>query len=178
MKRSIGPAQPHSERAVAERGSPRALGIFAAWRLQAYGYALAASYAVLLVSLYKSGFWIVDTRGVPVYSDFICPWVAGVQALHGDTALLYDPAEFAKIQEALVGPRDYFYPNWPYPPTFFFVLAPFTVLPYPYGFIAWDVATLLALIVVVYLIVRRLPAIALVLASPFTMWNFLAGQNG
>jgi hypothetical protein len=52
------------------------------------------------------------------------------------------------------------------------------VLPYPYGFIAWDVATLLGLIVVVYCIVRKLPAVALVLASPFTMWNFLAGQNG
>ena len=105
MKWSIGPAQLRSERAVADRGFPRLLGIFAAWRLQAYGYALAASYAVLLVSLYKSGFWIVDTRGVPLYSDFICPWLAGAQALHGDTALLYDPAEFAKIQEALVGPR-------------------------------------------------------------------------
>jgi len=159
MKWSIGPAQPHSERAVAERGSPRALGIFAAWRLQAYGYALAASYAVLLVSLYKSGFWIVDSRGVPVYSDFICPWVAGVQALHGDTALLYDPAEFAKIQEALVGPRDYFYPNWPYPPTFFFVLIPFAALPYAYAFITWDVVTLSGCIALVYLIVRRLPAI-------------------
>ena len=85
MKWSIGPAQLRSERAVADRGFPRLLGIFAAWRLQAYGYALAASYAVLLVSLYKSGFWIVDTRGVPLYSDFICPWVAGVHALHGDT---------------------------------------------------------------------------------------------
>jgi hypothetical protein len=58
------------------------------------------------------------------------------------------------------------------------ILAPVTTLPYPYGFIAWDIATLFGLIVVVYLIVRRLPAIALVLASPFTMWNFLAGQNG
>jgi hypothetical protein len=58
------------------------------------------------------------------------------------------------------------------------ILAPFTVLPYSYGFIAWDVATLLGLIAVVYLIVRRLPVVALVLASPFTMWNFLAGQNG
>ena len=38
--------------------------------------------------------------------------------------------------------------------------------------------TLLGLIVVVYLIIRRRPAIALVLASPFTAWNFLAAQNG
>ncbi len=160
------------------RGSPRLLGIFAAWRLQAYGYALAALYAVLLVTLYKSGAWIVDSRGVPVYSDFICPWVAGVQALHGDTALLYDPVAFAKIQEALVGPRDYFYPNWPYPPTFFFALIPFALFPYAYAFIIWDVATLTSCIAVVYLITRRPPAIALVLASPLTAWTLYAGQNG
>jgi hypothetical protein len=101
-----------------------------------------------------------------------------MQALHGDAASLYDPAEFVKVQAALVGPRDYFYPNWPYPPTFFLILAPFTMLPYPYGFIAWDIATLLGLIAVVYLIVRRLPAIALVLASPFTMWNFPPDKTG
>lgn len=178
MKWSIGPAQPRTARAIAERGFPRALGIFAAWRLQAYGYALAASYAVLLVSLYKSGFWIVDSRGMPVYSDFICPWLAGAQALHGNIALLYDPAEFAKLQEALVGPRDYFYPNWPYPPTFFFVLIPFAALPYAYAFIVWDVITLTGCIAVVYLIVRRIPAIALVLASPLTAWTLYAGQNG
>jgi arabinofuranan 3-O-arabinosyltransferase len=164
--------------ADADRGFPRLLGIFAAWRLQAYGYALAALYAVLLVGLYKTGFWIVDSRGVPVYSDFICPWLAGVQALHGGTVLLYDPAEFAKIQEALVGPKDYFYPNWPYPPTFFFVLIPFAMLPYVYAFIVWDAVTLTSCIAVVYLIGRRLPAISLVLASPLTAWILCAGQNG
>ena len=162
----------------ADRSSPRRLGIFTTWRLQAYGYGLAALYAALLVILYKSGLWIVDSRGLPVYSDFICPWLAGVQALHGDTALLYDPVEFAKIQEALVGPRDYVYPNWPYPPMFFFVLIPFALLPYAYAFIAWDVATLTGCIAVVYLIVRRSPAVALTLASPLTAWTFFAGQNG
>jgi glycosyl transferase family 87 len=166
-------------RAQADAGPfPRLLGIFAARRLQAYGYALAALYAALLVGLYVAGFWIVDRQGVPVYGDFICPWVAGVQALHGDTALLYDPTEFAKIQEALVGPRNYFYPNWPYPPTFFFVLIPFVLLPYAYAFIVWDVVTLTSCIAVVYLISRRLPAIALVLASPFTAWTFYTAQNG
>jgi hypothetical protein len=156
----------------------RPLGIFAEWRLQVYGYAVATIYAAFLIAVYRAGSWLIDSAGVPVYTDFACAWAAAVQALHADAAALYDPAEFLKVQAALVGPRDYFYPNWPYPPTFFLILAPFTGLPYPYGFIAWDVATLLSLIVVVYLIVRRLPVIALVLASPFTMWNFLAGQNG
>jgi hypothetical protein len=114
---------------------------------------------------------------MPVYTDFTCAWAAELQALHGNIAALYDPAEFAKVQAALVGPRDYFYPKWPYPPTFFLILAPFTVFPYPCAFLAWDILTLLSLSVVVYFIVRRPPAVALVLASPFTIWNFLAGQN-
>src|SRR5438445_217724 len=161
-----------------DRKSSPSLGVFAHWRLQAYGYAIAAIYAAFLIAVYRAGTWLIDGAGVPIYTDFACAWAAAVQALHADAAALYDPAEFVKVQAALVGPRDYFYPNWPYPPTFFLILAPFTALPYPYAFIAWDVATLLGLIVVVFLIVRRPPAIALVLASPFTMWNFLAGQNG
>jgi hypothetical protein len=91
---------------------------------------------------------------------------------------LYDPAEFVKVQAALLGPKNYFYPNWPYPPTFFLALAPFTALPYLWAFITWDVVTLIGFIVIVYLIVRQPPAVALVLASPFTVWNFLAAQNG
>jgi arabinofuranan 3-O-arabinosyltransferase len=38
--------------------------------------------------------------------------------------------------------------------------------------------TLLGCVAVVFLIVRRPPAIALVLASPFTFWNFGVGQTG
>jgi arabinofuranan 3-O-arabinosyltransferase len=154
------------------------LGIFTAWRLQVYGYAVAAIYAAFLVSVYRAGTWIVTSGWLPIYTDFACAWAAAVQAMHGDAASLYDPLEFVKVQAALVGPRDYFYPNWPYPPTFLLILAPFTALPYLGAFITWDLVTLLGLIVVVYLIVRRRPAVALVLASPFTAWNFLAAQNG
>jgi hypothetical protein len=104
--------------------------------------------------------------------------VAGIEALRGKAALIYEPAEFIRIQSALLGPRDFFYPNWPYPPTFLLILAPIGALPYFAAFVVWDVATLFGYIVVVYFIVRQRPAIALVLASPYTLRNFLAGQNG
>ena len=158
--------------------SPRLLGIFTAWRLQAYGYALAAIYAGLLLHFYLAGAWIIDRAGMPVYSDFTDAWVVGAQALRGEAAPLYDPAEFVKIQAALLGPREFFYPNWPYPPIFLLILAPLGALPYFDAFVVWDVVTLLGCIIVVYLIIRQRPAIALVLASPYTVWNFLAGQNG
>jgi arabinofuranan 3-O-arabinosyltransferase len=152
--------------------------IFSASRLQLYGYALAFIYAVALAHFYLARAWIIDHSGAPLYGDFTDGWVAGWHALNAKAAQLYDPNEFVRIQKALLGARDYFYPNWPYPPTFFLILAPLSTLPYPYAFLTWDVATLLGCLAVVYLIVRRPPAIALVLASPFTAWNFLAGQNG
>lgn len=153
-------------------------GIFTASRLQAYGVAVAATYAVFFVFIYRAGVWIVDGNGLPIYTDFASVWAATLQALHGDISALYDPAEFIKVQAALVAPADYYYSNWPYPPIFFLFLAPFTMLRYLDGFIAWDILTLSGFIAVIYLIVRRSPAIALALASPFTAWNFLASHNG
>jgi arabinofuranan 3-O-arabinosyltransferase len=164
---------------------PGAQGISSRWcgaltkaRLELYGYGVAAIYAAFLLSAYNAGTWILNHSGVPIYTDFACAWIAAVEAVHGQAALLYDPAKFVEIQATFVGQNATFYPVWPYPPTFFLIMAPFAVLRYLPAFIAWDAITLLGCIVVVYAIVRRPVAIALVLASPFTAWNFLAGQNG
>jgi hypothetical protein len=52
------------------------------------------------------------------------------------------------------------------------------MLPYFAAFLTWESVTLVSCIAVVYLIVRRQPAISLMLTSPFAAWNFLIGQNG
>ena len=158
--------------------APPFSNIFTASRLNLYGYGLAVIYAAALIHFYLAGAWIVDGSGAPLYGDFTDGWVAGWHALNADASQLYDSDKFVSIQRAMIGARDYFYPNWPYPPTFFLILAPLSTLPYASAFLTWDVATLLGCVVVVYLIVRRPPAIALALASPFTAWNLLAGQNG
>jgi arabinofuranan 3-O-arabinosyltransferase len=152
--------------------------IFTSSRLQAYGYAIAVIYVAFFISVYRAGVWIVDGNGLPIYTDFACAWTATLQALHGNISLLYEPAEFIKLQAALVAPADDYYPNWPYPPTFFLFFAPFTMVRYLHGFIAWDILTLLGCLLVIYLIVRRPPAIAVAIASPFMAWNFLAAHNG
>jgi arabinofuranan 3-O-arabinosyltransferase len=159
------------------RQNPRLLGIFAAWRLRAYAGAVAIVYAFNFIYICRGGGWIVTSTGAPIYTDFTTCWVAGIQALRGTVAILYDPAEFLKIQTALLGAQDYLYPNWPYPPTFPLFMAPFALLPYFWAFVAWNSLTLAGCILVVYLITRQSPAIALVLASPFTAWNILPGQN-
>jgi hypothetical protein len=156
----------------------RPLGVFAPWRLQAYGYTIAAFYAGIFLYLYKAGIWLLDGNGRPLYEDFTCAFVAGLQALHGEVASIYIPAEFIKAQETLVGTGRALFSNWPYPPTYFLILAPLAALPYTAALLTWGLATLLGYVVVVYLIVRRPPAIAMALSSPFAAWNFIAGQSG
>jgi arabinofuranan 3-O-arabinosyltransferase len=160
-----------------EKGLPWA-GVLTPARLQLYGYAIAAIYAAFLLSVYHAKTWIVGPDGEPIYTDFACAWIAGVQALRGQITSLYDPARFVEIQAAFVGPSAELYPNWPYPPTFLLILAPFAALRYLYAFLTWDLATLVGCVAVVWAVTRHPAAIALVLAWPFTAWNFLAAQNG
>ncbi len=161
-------------RTQARNRAVRTLPFLEEARLRPYGFAVAFCYAMLIGQLYRVGGWIVDQNGNPLYMDFSTTWVAGVQALHGDVARLYDAAQFPGIQATLLGVTDVSYqPNFPYPPIFELFAAPFAALPYFYAFLVWVWSTLLALIMVVYLIVRRPVAIALVLACPFTAWNFM-----
>jgi arabinofuranan 3-O-arabinosyltransferase len=162
-------------------GHVRTLGIFASWRLQAYGYTIVAVYVAALIACYNAGIWFVDSTGTPLLNDFTISWIAGTQALHGEVASLYDTVQFENLQTAVVGlihfPR-VLYPNWPYPPIFFLIVAPLAMLPYVAAFLSWEMATLLGCVVVVFLIVRQPASIALVLASPLTAWNFFEGQSG
>ena len=57
----------------------RPLGIFAPWRLCAYGGILAVLYGMLLLLFYRAGIWLVNREGIPLYSDFILPWLVAVQ---------------------------------------------------------------------------------------------------
>jgi arabinofuranan 3-O-arabinosyltransferase len=158
--------------------NPRLLPIFVPWRLQAYAAIIASLYLSACIQYYRIGVWIVSSSGAPIYADFSTCWVAGVQALHGNISALYDATAFLKIQSALLGPQEFLYPNWPYPPPFSLIMLPFALLPYFWAFVAWTSITLLGLLTTIYLIIRRSAAITLVIALPYTAWNILAGQNG
>jgi arabinofuranan 3-O-arabinosyltransferase len=161
-----------------DRTTRRPLGVFANWRLLAYGFTFPVFYAAFFFYLYSRGLWLVNKQGIPVYHDFTNIFVAGSEALHGHAAAVYDPAEHLQAQEQLTGTARALFSIWPYPPSYLLILAPLAALPYLVAFFIFEMGTLLGLIGVVYRIVRRPPAVALVLASPFTAWNFLAGQSG
>ncbi len=149
-----------------------------AWRLQTYAGIIVTLYFLAFIHYYRIGAWIISSSGAPIYADFSTCWVAGIQALHGNISALYDPTAFLKIQTTLLGPQQFLYPNWPYPPLFSLIMLPFSLLPYAWSFVAWTSITLLGFLATIYLIVRRVAAITLVAALPFTAWNILAGQNG
>jgi arabinofuranan 3-O-arabinosyltransferase len=161
-----------------DQTAPRILGVFARWRLLAYGYTFPVFYAAFFLYLYCRGLWLVNESGALVYHDFTRFWVAGWQALHGETASLQGHAAFKEVQDSTAGIGRSPYSVLSYPPTFTLVLVPLAMLPYVAAFLTWESATLVSCIAVVYLIVRRQPAISLALASPFAAWNFLIGQNG
>jgi arabinofuranan 3-O-arabinosyltransferase len=158
--------------------TPRILGVFATWRLLAYGYTFPVFYAAFFLYLYCRGLWLANDSGAPVYHDFAHFWVAGWQALHGETASLDGQAAFKEVQDGAAGLGLPPYSFLSYPPTFTIILVPLAMLPYLAAFLTWEAVTLVCCIIVVYLIVRRQPAVSLMLASPFAAWNFLIGQNG
>ena len=164
--------------ASVDQRSPRILGVFARWRLLAYGYTFPVFYAAFFIYLYSRSLWLANESGAPVYHDFTSFWAAGWQALHGETASLPDQAGFKEVQDNFAGLGRSHYSLLSYPPTFTLILAPLAMLPYFAAFLTWEGVTLACCAAVVYLIVRQQPAISLMLASPFTAWNFLIGQNG
>jgi arabinofuranan 3-O-arabinosyltransferase len=159
--------------ASADEQAPRLLGVFAKWRLLAYGYTFLIFYVALFMYLYKHGFWLLNSSGLPVYHDFNRFWVAGLHALHGENASLYAPEAVAEV-EKYSGP----YAIISYPPIFSLFLVPAAMLPFVPAFVLWEAATLFGFIAVVYCIVRRQAAIALMLASPFAFCNIVSGQDG
>jgi hypothetical protein len=157
----------------AQGQNPALLGVFKRWRLLAYGYTFPVFYAAFFLYLLTHGLWLLKSDGFPVYHDFNRFWVAGLHALHGENASSYAPEVVAEV-ERYSGP----YAIISYPPIFSLILVPVAMLPFVPAFLIWEAVTLIGCIAVVYCIVRRQQAIALMLASPFTFCNFLSGQDG
>jgi len=163
--------------------SPSLPGTDVPFQLQLLGFALAAVYAAFFVFMYKTGNWLVDGAGKPFVNDFTYFWIEGTQAVHGNVASLYNPAKFTEIAAGLIGAdhadaTHFFYPNSPYPPILFLVLAPLSMFSLIPAWLTWEATTLLGCIAVVLLILRHPAAIALVLASPFSAYEIYWGQTG
>jgi len=89
-----------------------------------------------LYTMSWSGPFPRDGTSLVAGRDFLNVWMYGRAATESDPSRFYDAAEYHRALEALLGPN---YPgqNWSYPPSIFFVAAPFGQLSYLQALAIW-----------------------------------------
>jgi hypothetical protein len=112
-------------------GAIRALAM-----LSAFFFVVAAG--GYLYTLAWSGPFPRDGTSLVVGRDFLNFWMYGRAAPTADPGRYYDLAEYHRVLEALLGPN---YPgqNWSYPPSVFFIAAPFGQLGYLPALLVWTI---------------------------------------
>lgn len=129
--------------------------------------AMAVSLLTLMFFVWA---WSFNFSQVNV-TDYLSYWAAGKLALAGEPAAAWDVArhravEFTAVEFNGLNP-------FPYPPPFLLVVAPFSLLPYMWGFAAWVVVT-----GALYLLAaRRVIPGPYAFAQPPAVINGWIGQN-
>ncbi len=145
-------------------------------RVRTYSRLFLALYLLMgLVWLYRSEGMV--SGGKPLGGDFIAFWSASWLALQGHAA---DAYQVARIVEAhkLVAPTLDTINLWPYPPTFFLLIWPLALLPYPLAYWLFMLLTFAALATVIHHIAPRRDTWVLLLAFSGVFINAINGQNG
>jgi hypothetical protein len=145
---------------------------------------LAASFGGL-VYLVATANGLSDFKGRPLGTDFSNIYAGGSYALDGKPALAFDPATQHAREQAIFGPDTPFF-GWHYPPFLMFVAAPLAMLPYLPALVVWQVATLLAYLAMLALLLRQHGVdpvrhklwLLLAVASPAGFVNIAHGHNG
>ena len=125
-----------------------------------------------------SHWWIYDSTGLGIPTDFVNVWAAGRLVLDGHPALAYDWDVEKQVEVALLGQTFVGHFAWHYPPPFLFIAALLAQFPYPVAFIGWVSVSLVPYLAVMRAIVGRAFGLLLALAIPMAVNNVLVGQNG
>lgn len=145
-------------------------------RLRVYPWLFISMYVLLgavWIALARNG---VDIKGKPLGYDFIAFWAASRVALEQGALAAYDLATIVYAERAVVPGILTVHP-WHYPPTFFLLVLPLSLLPYALSFVAF-IGTTLG--VYVAALRRALPpreALPWLFAFPGTLLNLFHGQN-
>jgi arabinofuranan 3-O-arabinosyltransferase len=141
-------------------------------------FVLAVINASFFPIAYFEHWWIYDSAGQGIPTDFVDVWAAGKLALEGHPALAYDwdvqkQVELALLKQDFIG-----YFAWHYPPPFLFVATLLAQLPYSAAYIGWVSLSLLPYLAMMRAIVGRSFGFLLAAAVPMVFSNALVGQNG
>jgi len=170
----ISPAQGSGAQGSGAQGS----GAKLARPVELVCFALIVVNAVYLAASYVEGFWLIAPNGLGIESDFVNVWAAGRLALAGHAAAAYDWPTHKLMEETAVGHAFDGYFGWHYPPTFLFVAAALSLLPYATAYALWGFATFPAYLVAVRAIIGNRVGYLLAAAFPAVLPNFIVGQNG
>lgn len=141
-------------------------------------FALIVAHAVYLVTAYLQGIWLVAPDGGGVPADFVAVWAAGKLVLGGHAAAVYDWPVHKAVEVAAVGHPFAGYFGWHYPPTFLFVAAALSLMPYAAALALWVFVTFPAYLVAIRAIIGDRTGYFLAAAFPAVLCNFIDGQNG
>jgi arabinofuranan 3-O-arabinosyltransferase len=127
---------------------------------------------------YFSHWWIWNSDGLGIPTDFVNVWSAGRLALDGHPALAWDWNIQKQVQIAVLGQSYEGNFAWHYPPPFLFVATFLAQFPYAVAFIGWVSVSLVPYLAMMRAIVGRSFGLLLALALPTVLNNALVGQNG
>ena len=141
-------------------------------------FVLCVLNASFFPTAFFSHWWIYDSNGLGVPTDFVNVWSAGRLVLEGHPAQAYDWAIQKQVQVAVLGQSYEGNFAWHYPPPFLFVAAFLAQFPYAVAFIGWVSVSLIPYLITMRAIVGRPFGWLLAAAFPVVLTNTLVGQNG
>ena len=157
--------------------APTSLKLPSPGKVASYGGAIVTIWLFAGVIQLLRGWWLIDSAGRPVFSNFLCFWSAGKLAALGQAAASYNWHDISIVEAATVAPGLTILP-WLYPPSFLLVATPLSYLPYLWACTLWLAATGLLYILVARLIFPHRFAILLALAAPTTLFNVIETETG
>ncbi len=146
--------------------------------VQSVCFALIVSHIVFLAASYVNGTWLMAPDGTGVPTDFVNVWAAGRLTLAGHAVAAYDWTIHKAAEESALGhPFDGYF-GWHYPPTFLFVAAALSLLPYAVAYVVWAFGTFPIYVAAIRAIIGDRVGYLLAAAFPAVLANFFVGQNG
>jgi hypothetical protein len=146
-------------------------------RLTAYPRLLVAVLLVVGVVWLRTIHHLVDSQHQPLGADFLEYWTVSKMALAGHAADAYNLQRIVSAEHAALpaSTQDY---AWFYPPTFYLLVLPLSLMPYLAALIVFLGSTLAAYVAVIWRVVRDWRAMWCLAAFTGLWSNLLQGQNG
>ncbi len=145
---------------------------------------LAVAGLLLTAYLATFGYSVISAKDLITFADailggdFIIFWVAAKAVFTDGAAALYDNLVLENALREAAPARDQFLVSWQYPPTMFFMVAPFAALPFLPAYGAWLVVHSALFAGALSQLWRNGTAIFVAFASAATLQAWITGQTG